>query len=202
MRSNYRLGVVLAGVCCLGMTSCIDSDNPLSNPEQAKPVPALAGVWREQCDDVTRYYHVGLAGDKFPPGLMQMVIVDHKKDGTIDPIVNGFVFATTLGDRHFINISVLEPEQLKDVAKTGWKPGMFKGYWIYEFRLDGDKISLIKMDWEQKKSLIKSKKLHGVIKGDQVLIQENSENLARFITSPEAANLFPPAEKEELERVK
>jgi hypothetical protein len=188
------------------LTSCIDSDNPLSDPEQAKPAKELLGLWRERHEDgSTRYYHVGSANksEMFPAGMMQMAIVDHQKNGTIGVAKDSFfLFPTTLGDRHFLNITVLEPDQLKEVEKTGWKPAMFKGYWIYEYKLDSDKLRLLMMDWDQKKSLIESKKLKGVIKSDQVSFQESTEDLAKFITSPDAAKLFQPSSKEELERVK
>ncbi len=202
MRFYSRSGVMLAGLCILSLTSCIDSENPLSDLEKAKPATELSGVWREHRDDGTRYYHVGLAGDKFPSGLMRMALIDHQKDGVLDvPESSFFFFTTTLGGRHFLNITALEPDQLKEVAKTGWKPEMFKGYWIYEYRLNGDKISLLRMDWDQKKALIESKKLKGVIKPDQVFFQESTENLDKFITSPDAAKLFQSA-GEELERVR
>lgn len=206
MRSFYRLGVMFAGLFLLMMTSCIDSEKPLSDPEQAKPAKELLGLWRERQEDgSTRYYHVGLADDMnmFPGRLMQMAIVDHHKDGTIEADPNAFfLFPTTLGDRHFLNITVLEPDQLKEVKKSGWKPEMFKGYWIYEYKLDGDKVKLLMMDPEQKKSLIESKKLKGIIKTDQISFQVSTEDLVKLITSPEAAKLFQPAGKEELERVK
>jgi hypothetical protein len=203
MRSHYRFGVVFAGLCFLGLTSCIDSENPLSDPAQAKPATELSGVWRERQEDCTRYYHVGLAGDKFPSGMMRMAIIDHKKDGVLEAVdCSFFLFTTTLGDRHFANITLLEPDQLKEIAKTGWKPEMFKGYWIYEYKLDGDKLSIMRMDWDQKELLIKSKKLKGTIKTGDVSFQESTENLVKLITSPDAAKLFQPAGKEDLERVK
>jgi hypothetical protein len=203
MKGYYRFGVVLAGMCILALTSCIDSENPLSDPAQAKPAKELAGVWRIRQDDGIRYYHVGLAGEKFPAGLMQMTIIDHRKDGRMTVEENAFfLFATTLGERHFVNVTALEPEQLAEVAKSGWKPETFKGYWIYEYQLKGDKIRLLGMDQEQKKTLLESKKLKGVIKNDQVSFQESTENMAKLVVSPEAAKLFQAAEKEELERVK
>jgi hypothetical protein len=203
MRSYYRFGVVLAGLCFLGMTSCIDSENPLSGPEQAKPAKELLGAWRGAQDGGTRYYHVGLAGEKYPPGVMRMEIVDHQRDGTLQVQDSPFfLFETVLGERHFVNVTALEPEQIKEVAKTGWKPEMFKGYWIYEYRVNGDKLGLLQMNGDQKKALIESKKLKGVIKSDQVSFQESTEKLAKFIASADAAKLFQAAEKEELERVK
>lgn len=203
MRSYYRFGVLLLGLCFLGMSSCIDSENPLSDPEKATSATELSGVWRVHEKDVTTYYHVGLAGDKFPSGLMRMEIIDHKKNGVLEINESGFfLFTTTLGERHFVNITVLEHEQLKEAEKTGWKPEMFKGYWIYEYQLRGDKIRLLGMDQDQKKTLIESKKLQGVIKEGQISFQESSENLAKFIASPDAAKLFQYVGKEELERVK
>lgn len=210
MRSFYRLGVVLVGLFLLLMTSCIDSEKPLSDPKEAKPVKELLGVWRvSDGQGGTQYYHVGLAGDKFPAGMMQVAIVDHRKDGRIESDSNVFfAFATTLGDRHFLNISTLEPDKLKEAAKTGWKPEMFQGYWIFEYKLAGENISFSRMDGNRKESLIKSQKIKGTIErsknlfGDQIYFTDSSENLAKVITSPDADKLFQPTGKEGFERVK
>jgi hypothetical protein len=208
MRFQRRWGIVFLGVCALGLTSCVDSDNPLSDPQQAKPATDLAGVWRVKTDEGTTYYHVGLAGDKFPAGVMQMTMVEHKKDGTTQTFDSFYLFTTALGDRHFANIAALEPDQLAKVKEAGWKPDTFKGYWLYEYQVKDDKVHLMQMDWDQKKSLIEDKKIPGVIEkakgrgGDDIRFTESSEKLAKFITSPEAAKLFHPAEKNDLDRVK
>jgi hypothetical protein len=208
MQFHRRWGVFFLGVCVLGLTSCVDSDNPLSDPQQAKPATDLAGVWRVNTDEGTRYYHVGLAGDKFPAGVMQMTMVDHKKDGTTQSLDRFYFFTTTLGDRHFANITTLEPDQLDKVNEAGWKPETFKGYWLYEYQLKDGKIHLLQIDWDQKKSLIEDKKIAGVIEkakgwgGDDIRFTESSERLAKFVTSPEAEKLFHPAERNDLERVR
>ncbi|MCC6124614.1 MAG: hypothetical protein IT426_06615 [Pirellulales bacterium] len=203
MRCGYRFGVLLVGLCFLGMSSCIDSENPLSDPEKAAPATELSGAWRVKQEDGTRYYHVGLAGEKFPAGLLRMKIIDHSKNGELAVDENTFfVFATAIGDRHFANVTLLEPDQLAEAAKTGWKPEMFKGYWIYEYKREGDKLRLSGMDGDEKRTLIESKKLAGVIGNDQVSFKESSEKLAKFVTSPEAAKLFQPRGDEILERIK
>ena len=38
--------VLILGLLCLVFTSCVDSDNPLSDPKQATVDPGLVGVWR------------------------------------------------------------------------------------------------------------------------------------------------------------
>jgi glutaredoxin-related protein len=58
------------------------------------------------------------------------------------------------------------------------------------------------MDWDRKKSLIESKKLQGLIKKDQVSFTESTENLVKFLESPDAAKLFQPRDDEVFERVK
>jgi hypothetical protein len=202
MKCSSRFAAVFAGFCCLAMTSCIDSENPLSEPEKAAPAKELSGVWRERQDEGSRYYHVGLAGEKFPPGMLRMIMVDHRKDGALEANPDTFfLFATALGERHFVNVSALEPEQLREVEKTGWKPDTFKGYWIYEYQIQGNKIRLTRMNDEAKRALIESKKLKGAVNSDGASFKESTEKLAKIIASPDAAKLFQAADREELERV-
>ena len=77
------LAIGLAGVCLL-LSSCIDSKNPLSDPEKAKADPQLTGVWRRTTNNGgVEYYHVGLADGKLPPGIMWTVSVTHNKAGSL-----------------------------------------------------------------------------------------------------------------------
>ena len=197
-----RFSLTLLSLAFLGLTSCIDSENPLSDPQSAKPAAELSGVWKVQDKDGdVDYYHVGLAGEKFPAGLMRMELVSHAKDGILHPS-DFLLFTTTLGDRHFVNVTALDRDQLEQVEKTGFEPAMFKDYWIYEYRLKGDKIQLLHMDGDQKKAAIEKGKLKGVVKENEVSFKDTTENLVKFIASPDAAKLFQAKDEQVLERVK
>jgi hypothetical protein len=108
-----------------------------------------------------------------------------------------------------VNFTYLNQDLIAKVQKNGWKPDTFKeGFIIYEYKIDGDKLQLFGMDPERKASLINEKKLKGVIKRDKkdlvdtILFQESSDDLAKFILSPEAEKLFQPLEEMKLERLK
>ncbi len=94
----------MAGACLL-LSSCGDSENPLSDPLKAKPDKQLAGIWRRTDDsNGVEYYHVGRAGGKLPPGIMRAVGVVHNKDGTINPPEEMLLFSTTIGEKHFLEL--------------------------------------------------------------------------------------------------
>ena len=65
--------IALAGICWL-LTSCIDTKEPLSSPEQAKVDKELIGAWRAKFKDGTiDYYHIAPAGGKLPPRLLDPI---------------------------------------------------------------------------------------------------------------------------------
>jgi hypothetical protein len=184
--------VVVMVLLCAVCASCIDSDNPLGDPKKATADTGLLGVWRasEKDGDVT-YYHVGKAGDKFPEGMLRVVAVSSNKDGKLDR-PNGddmVMFTTTVGKNHYANVTVIDADAAKALGDN-WDPSKADGYFIYKYEIAGDKLMVACMDPEQKKAAIKAGKIKGEEEGDNPRLTDSTENLARFIASPDATKLF------------
>ena len=185
--------VLILGLLCLVFTSCVDSDNPLSDPKQATVDPELVGVWRERekGGDVV-YYHVGKAGDRFPVGMLREKTITHDKNGELVRPDNGdtLVFTTVLGKNHYVNITGLDADKIKTMGDAKWEPTMADGYFIYKYEITGDKLAIAGMDHEQKEAAIKAGKIKGTGEGDNLRFTDTTENLVRFLASPDADKLF------------
>ncbi|MGD0383511.1 MAG: hypothetical protein ABSA77_08330 [Thermoguttaceae bacterium] len=130
MRRFPKSLLLIFGLVCLVFTSCVDSDNPLSDPKQSVVDSGLLGVWRgrEKDGDVV-YYHVGKAGGKFPAGMLRVKIITHNKNGELPGPDNGdtLVFTTVLGKNRYVNITGLDAEKIKTMGDAKWDPKMADG---------------------------------------------------------------------------
>jgi hypothetical protein len=193
MKKFQKSMLLILGLLCPLLASCVDSENPLSDPKQASLDSGLVGVWRVQDKDgnVT-YYHVGQAGANFPAGVLRVKGVTHEENGVLPHPDNDdmLVFTTTLGKNHYLNITNLSAKQIQDMGDKPWEPSMAEGYFIYKYDIQGDKLILAGMDSEQKKEAIKAGKIKGTIDKDNVLITDTSENFARFVAAADQQKLF------------
>ena len=122
-RTPKSLLLLLAFFCPL-LASCVDSDNPLSDPNKSTVDPGLLGVWRLQTKEGDLiYYHVGKAGEKFPAGMLRAVTITHNKKGEVPrPEPNDtLVFTTTLGNNHYLNITSLNADKIKTLGDAKWE---------------------------------------------------------------------------------
>jgi hypothetical protein len=185
--------LLILGLCCFAFTSCVDSENPLSDPKQATVDSSLLGVWRvrEKEGDV-EYYHIGKAGDKFPAGMLRVKCIKHKNNGELPRGDNEelLVFTSTIGKNHYLNISGLDAEKIKKTNDSQWEPSMADGYFIYKYEISGDKMIVACMDSDKKKEAIKAAKLTGTIEDHSTRFNDTTENLARFFATPDAEKLF------------
>jgi hypothetical protein len=201
--------VLISGLFCLFLTSCVDSDNPLSDPKQATIDSGLIGVWRdrEKGGDVV-YYHVGKAGENFPAGMLRVKIITHDKNGDLPRPDNGdtLVFTTVLGKNHYVNITGMDADKIKSMGDAKWKPSMADGYFIYKYEVNGDKLAIAGMDQKQKQAAIKDGKIKGTTENNP-RFTDTTETLVRFLASTDAEKLFYTKENTDdgygvLERVK
>jgi hypothetical protein len=184
---------LILGLLCLVFTSCVDSDNPLSDPKQSAVDPGLVGVWRgrEKDGDVV-YYHVGQAGGKFPAGMLRVKIITHNKNGELPrpDADDTLAFTTVLGKNHYVNVTCLDADKIKSMGDSKWEPAMADGYFIYKYEITGDKLALAGMDSKQKAAAVKAGKLKGTSEGDNLRFTDTTENLVRFLASGDAEKLF------------
>jgi len=176
MKSQFLIGVVV----CLLASGC-DSKNPLSDPQTSKADERLAGVWRDRNGDGDVYYHVGHAGEKFPTCMMRVVGVKHSK-GNVEPPFEFLVFPTVLGDKTYLNVVLGKDDKLlKSLDEKGWKAADVDSYTFYKYKFDGDKLVLLGIDAEAKKTAITSGKVKGTVENNSAKFTDSSENLARFV---------------------
>ncbi len=193
MNKLQKSMLLILGMLCPVLASCVDSDNPLSDPKQATVDRGLLGVWREQTkDNEVSYYHVGLAGEKFPAGMLRVKIIKHNENGELPRPDNDdlLVFATTLENNHYLNLTILAPDKIKTMGESPWKPSLAEAYFLYKYELQGDTLGIACMDPEQKEEAIKTGKIKGTIEGDKVRITDTMENLARFVAAAGPKKLF------------
>ncbi len=130
MKKIQKSLLIILGLLCPVLISCVDSDNPLSDPKQAKVDSGLSGVWRlrEPGGEVT-YYHVGAAGKSFPAGMLRVKGVRHEANGELPHPDNEdlLAFATTLGRERYLSVTGLSEEGMKKMEKSSWEPSMAEG---------------------------------------------------------------------------
>lgn len=207
---TFRLlsAVVFAGVCLM-MASCIDSKNPVSDPKEAKVDQKLLGVWRNTGKNGNvYYYHVGQAGDKLPGGVLRAVFVTHIKNGQVLRPGVFRLFTSEIGNSKFLNIPILDQNDLVRFDQAGWDAKLVKGYSIAKYELKDDSLTLWHMNRDAKAKAIQMKIIKGEIKKstgtgpDSVYFTDTSENLAQFLADPENINLFDAKDSIRYERVK
>ena len=185
MRSRMVMGLVT----CLLLVGCDDSKTPLSDPAASKPDERLVGVWRFQGEhgQVT-YYHIGHVGEKLPEGVMGVVGVTHREKKMERPF-ELLLFPTTLDGKTYLNVTGGKEEQIKLIEEKGWKA--VDSYFIFKYKVEGDKLLVWVMDGDAKKGAIESGKIKGVIeKNKPAKFTDTTENLARFVAQP-GDTLFP-----------
>ena len=69
MKRTIFVSLAVLSLAC----GCVDSKNPLSSADTAKVDEGIVGTWRETTNDGETIYHIGLAGDKYPAGMLRIV---------------------------------------------------------------------------------------------------------------------------------
>jgi hypothetical protein len=200
---------ILAGLFSTGCS--IDSINPLSNPHNAEYDKQLVGLWRVLSEPgETRqpfYVYIGRAGGELPMGIMRMVFVEHDPETLVVKESEIMFFSTALSDKKYLNWLFIDDKQIETLLKTGWKSEDVKGYRLYKYKIEDNKLSLWGVDSQAKEQAIASGRIKGDISKDKnssskAVFTDSTENLARFVRENDGS-LFPKeASPTQLERVK
>jgi hypothetical protein len=176
---------------CLLLSSCIDSKSPLCNPDDAKIDAALIGAWQARLGDGSLdCYHVGIAGDKLPSGIFRFVTVDRDKNGKLSRPGEMLGFSTMIGKDRYLNVAFIDDKDLGQFETTGWKPELVKGFVILKYHIDGDTLTVWKMDPQAKQRLIESEKAKGSINKNVIFLTDATDNVVSLLTDPKNADLF------------
>jgi hypothetical protein len=178
---------LLLVAACLSMASC-DSKNPISSPENAKADPELAGVWMKKESGNVQYYHIALAGGKLPAGVQRAILVVHQENGDLKKPEEFYQFTSEIGENKYLNIPFITKEGLEQIEQTGLNPHT---YILAKYQIKGDKLTLWPLDPEAKRRAVQSGKIKGdLIDKSNAHFTDTSENIAKFLASPDSADLF------------
>jgi hypothetical protein len=178
MKRAMFLTLAVLSLAC----GCVDSKNPLSSADTAKLDERIVGTWRETTNDGETIYHVGLAGDKYPSGMLRIVAVE-SHNGTLHAPQHYLAYSTTLNGKSYLNV-LLDEAKIKDFDQNGWDAEKVEGYYFVKYKLDGDKSTVWSIDTAVRKDAIKTGKIKGVI-GEQgeSHFTDTTENVVKFLTA-------------------
>jgi hypothetical protein len=159
---------------------CVDSKNPLSSADSAKVDEGIVGTWRESTNDGETIYHVGLAGDKYPAGMLRIITVT-SHNNTLEAPQHYIGYTTTLKGKSYLNI-VLDEAKIKDFGQNGWDADKVEGYYFVRYKIEDNKGTVWSVSNDARKEAIKAGKIKGVIEdqGDS-RFTDTGENVAKFI---------------------
>jgi hypothetical protein len=201
-----RLLPALAILGSLLLAGCFpESTNPLSTPATSTVDPRLEGVYvahRDKTDDGLYIYHLHYRGERGSVGgpplvtpWLEILNINHSKGKPLEGIAYR-ALTTHLGGHDYM--SVLELGSVTSSESGLAKPAQAENarlYWIARYEIDGAGMLRVWMmnikAWED---AIKTGKIHGQIKphkeGDDVLVADSTENLAKLVTKGDPAVLF------------
>ena len=172
------------------LTSCLDSNSPLSDPMKAKPDKALTGSWRMDDNGDTTYFHVGLPKGKLAENFLHVVQVDLQKNSGALKKIEYLMFTTSVGKQQYLNLKLLEDGELVKMELSE-KPPVLENFVLFRYEQKGDSISLLALDIDYLKSAVSAKKIQGEV--NQIgtpKLTEGTEKLAAFFAK-EGDKVFP-----------
>jgi hypothetical protein len=125
------------------LPGCVAVNEPLSDPDKAKSEQRLLGKWqRDKSNNQCEIDAPAVMGH--PKGLMRAV-----NDGKADDPLNAFWFFTTAIGKHTyatIYVAMGDSVQFADFRKEGafekWNQNKNRRYFIVQYLIDGDKLTV------------------------------------------------------------
>lgn len=177
---------------------CVDSQAPLSSADTSKVNEGIVGTWRESTNDGETIYHIGLAGDKYPAGMLRIVAVT-SHNNTLEAPLHYIGYTTTLNGKSYLNV-VLDEAKIKSFDQNGWDAEKVEGYYFVKYKLDGDKASVWATNSKAKEEAIKAGKIKGMIaEQGESRFTDTAANVAKFLSA--AGNSLWSNEPGHMERV-
>jgi len=196
-----RIACSLVCVFCLAtLTSCVGSDQPISDVNTAEQDAKLVGVWVQVEESETNYLHIageGIAakGAKKPtPGMMRYVLVEQlaSDEGvTIGGAGSGNFFVCKLGDNHYASLYPMD--------QPPPEPGDVPGFWLMKYKVDRDTLKIWMLGTRELAKVVESGALAGTVSKPaplqffhipQVRLTATSEELAAFFKTQAGDKLF------------
>ncbi len=145
------------------------SDNPLTDPNSEKIDAAILGTWFWNEENDSGFIHIGLNKES---KLLQMIMIEHNKDGTIDVSeFNGHT--SSLGNNKYLNLKWVRPSD---------EP---KGYLLIKYSTEGESLAISLLNAKVIENAIKEGSLKGTVgKGKDAYslsITEEQKKLQQFV---------------------
>lgn len=143
-------------------------DNPLVLPGKCETLPELHGVFKIQNPDVKKnsYLHIGSAGEEFPAGFLQIVMVQQPDDTRPLGATSFVAFAEPVADSYIIQIPLPEDcslEQQLDKLEKKWDVEKVASYTYLRMTRTKTGFSVFLLDENFLASQIKANQLAGRI---------------------------------------
>ncbi len=204
-----RPALVLLACLPMVFTSCAASQNPLSNPKDAKADARLVGVWRGKLLGKDCYYHIARAGGKLPEGVLVLRGMSSRLDGEMQKSESTVLgFTTTLKESTYLNLTALKNDEYRELKENGWQPTRIGGYFIFKYTREKEVLKLRPMDLAAVEKAVRDEKIKGTLANEtgpepnvnplantlgdaiddpaRVKITDSSENLCRVIASEDS----------------
>jgi len=157
-------------VMVIFLGGCIPfSDNPLTDPNCEKIDTAIVGTWFWNEENDSGFVHIGLNKKS---KLLQVIMIEHDKDGTIDVSeFNGHT--STLGINKYLNLKWVRPSD---------EP---KGYLLIKYSTDGESLVISLLNAKVIENAIKEGALKGTVGKEKyaysLSITEEQKKLQQFV---------------------
>jgi hypothetical protein len=198
------------------LSSCLPLDNPLSDPEKAKPATRLFGAWKvtkARLDEGVKEPEyvsilIGKSGLRnAPPSIMKIVWNEIDKVNNIRTDGPWYFFLTHIGDRSYINLVFLERTEPNGAIPPSWDKRKIKKYGLLKFKLEKDKLAFWWGDLKAAESAIRKGQLKGAVEEVgwlkiPITTIAGGEKLSQFLADGGERLLFPEKNKAELSRIK
>ena len=160
----------------------LDLENPLSDPEKAKPDEKLIGKWVEDPDGRETFTVEKMTSPGYPPGVMKLILARPPESDQI-----GLIFCTELNGKtyvHHCGRAVTDPKQL-----LPWDKMRTQGFGVLKYSEKKDKVTIWTVaDETVLENAVKNGKLKGTVRkrgsfdfGPAVKVTDTSAKLAEFV---------------------
>lgn len=145
------------------------SDNPLTDPNSETIDKGVLGTWFWNEENDRGFVHIGLDKES---KLLQVIMIEHDKDGTID--ISEFKGHTSsLGNNRYLNLKWVRPADEQT------------GYLLIKYSTGGKSLTISLADTEVVETAVKEGKLKGEVGKEKyapsVSITEEQTKLRKFV---------------------
>jgi hypothetical protein len=210
-----RVFRLLPAALALCLASCVESTNPLSDPDKATQDAKLHGVWaRSDASGGTHIVVIGRADEvnrtdtNVPAGIMRYAYSMIDADANVRRPSSEGLFVTTLGKESYANIFDIASLDLS--GDSPWDKNRIRQYRLIKYRANGNKLEVWNGAIEAMAKAIESGKVRGDVEHEDndpskpvkaARFTDTTANLARYLAGGGAAVVFPDETKEEYARM-